>query len=197
MIRVGRSTYDNRGKIVYPSYDDYEQVIVIMKSHSKYWPLSPYYLKDEEGRIMENLWQFSKIYEVVPESKQTYSRFDPTIIWKYPKEVHIDKNGSILPAYWNWREKGMNNEYAVRYPVGFKNKSLCKYCIPDYDHTQKLDYVNSRIEIYVPIYCELVKKDKQFLDLKKKLNNDVNLLIIEPDGPHQESMEYYKSEWDG
>lgn len=194
MIRVGRSTYDTNGKIVYPTCEGFEQIIVIMKSHSKYYSLSPYYLKNDKNQIMENVWQFSKVYEVVPKSIQHYSRYDKTVIWEYNEERHI-KNEVVLPAYWKWREKGMNNEHAVRYPVGFKNKSLCKFCIPKDDHSLKLDYVQSRAQIYIPTYCALVKECKQFKELKQKLKKGINLLIIEPDGPHQESMEHYKSEW--
>ena len=34
-----------------------------MGSHSKWGDLGPYLLKDEKERILENIWQFSKIYE--------------------------------------------------------------------------------------------------------------------------------------
>lgn len=167
-----------------------------MKSHSKYYPLSPYILKNEEGHIMENIWQFSKIYKTVPDSTQYYSRHDKTITWSYPKENHINLNGEVLPAYWTWRQKGMSNKYFVRYPVGFNHRSECQYCILDKDSDKKLDYVESRRQIYIPTYCDLAKEESVFFpELKARLANGENLLIIEPDGPHQESLDYYKSEW--
>lgn len=195
MIRVGRCTYDQTGKLTYPKYDGFTAIIVVMKSHSKYYPLSPYYLKNNKGYIMENIWQFSKIYKTIPESTQHYSRYDQTIIWSYPKEKHIH-NGEVLPAYWNWRKKGMKNKYAIRYPAGFKNKSTCEYAILDKDSDEKLDYIDARKKIYIPMYCDLVKADPTYFpELKTRLDNGENLLIIEPDGPHQESLDYYKTKW--
>ena len=42
--------------------------------------LSPYILKDEEGHILENIWQFSKVYPKVTAQKQPISRFQPKTI---------------------------------------------------------------------------------------------------------------------
>ena len=58
-----------------------------------------------------------------------------------------------------------------------------------------LDYVDSRKEIYLPVYCELVKKRPLFKKLKEKLENGINLLILEVDGPHQESLDYYQEKY--
>ena len=55
MIRVGRRIYSG-GKPVDPTYDDFERIIVMMKSHGKYYVLSPYEIKDENDRILENIY---------------------------------------------------------------------------------------------------------------------------------------------
>lgn len=90
----------------------------MMKSHSVYHSLSPYELKNDQGHIMENSWQFSKIYAKVPKSVQKYSRWNPMIIWDHPAETHFipDQDdptdfskGQILPAYSVWRKKGMTS----------------------------------------------------------------------------------------
>ena len=196
MIRVGRAIYGKAGNVTYPSYEGFTPIVVMMRSHSIYHSLSPYMLKDDENRTMENIWQFSKIYETVPKTTQRYSRWNQTVIWSYPKERHVDENGEILPGYWKWRRRGMKNKYAVRYPVGYQNRSKCLYAIPEYDLDAKLDYIESRRKIYIPEYCRLAKEDPiSFPDLKARLENGENILIIEPDGPHQESLDYYKREY--
>lgn len=81
-IRIGRRIYKD-GKVVDPSYPGYEPIIVMTKS-TAYGSLGPYCLKNDRGQIMENIFQFSKIYETVPSSRQKYSRYDPTIIWIIP-----------------------------------------------------------------------------------------------------------------
>jgi len=55
-----------------------------------------------------------------------------------------------------------------------------------------LNYIQSRKQIYVPLYCKLVRRARQFKELKKRVENGEKLLIIEVDGPHQESLSYYK-----
>jgi hypothetical protein len=60
-------------KMLYPDYKIY---VVMMKSHSKYYPLSPYFLKDDDGRILENIWHFQKTFHEIPKSVQKKSRWD-------------------------------------------------------------------------------------------------------------------------
>lgn len=55
MIRVGRRIYT----ITDPSYEGFTPIICLTKS-TEYGSLGPYELKDEDGRIMENSYQFSK-----------------------------------------------------------------------------------------------------------------------------------------
>lgn len=56
-VRVGRIV-DKKN----PVYDNFTNIIVMMRSHSKWYPLFSYFLKTEEGYIHENVWQFSKIF---------------------------------------------------------------------------------------------------------------------------------------
>lgn len=187
MIRVGRIQGN-----VQPSFKGFEKVVVMMKS-SKYWELSPYYLKSDEGWIMENMWQFSKVYEKAPKSNQKYSRWDPTVIWDHPAETHVE-DGELTDEYWAWRKKGFENDHAVRYPVGFHHRKNCLYAFVE-DPSERLDYIESRKKLYVPIYINLVKKEDKFRQLVEKLRNGKNLLILEVDGPHGESLDYYKERY--
>lgn len=195
MIRVGRSIYNKQGKRIDPSFDGFTSIIVLMKSHSIWGELGPYHLKDNQGRIFENIWQGSKVYQKVPATIQRYSRFDNKIIWNHPAETHIDQNGNLTQTYWNWREKLMNCQYHIRYPVGFHHRHQCLYAIANENDLTKLDYIEARKKIYLKSYCDLVKKQPKFLELKNRLVNGENLLIIEVDGPHQESLDYYQAEY--
>ena len=193
------------------SYPNFTEIVVLTKS-TKYGAIGPYVLRDEKGRIMENIWQFSKVYDDVPKSVQRYSRYDQTIIWDHPAEKHVDTkitmkpNGSkkkeikLLPAYKNWRKKGMEAGNAIRYPVGMKHRHKCLFALAETEdgkiNSKPLNYIESRKEIYVPLYQKLVRDHPMFLRLKKRLNNGENLLIVEIDGPHPESMSYYKEKYD-
>jgi len=194
MIRVGTIKYV-KGKKVFPEYKDFKRIEVMTYS-TAYGSIGPYCLKDENGQIMENVWQFSKAYAKIPKVVNRYSRYNSKVIWKYPAEVHIGPDGEVNENYWSWRKKGMRNPYAVRYPVGFSKeaRASCLYSLwkNEEGKYEKLDYVEARKKIYKPVYVELVKKTEKFKKLKKMLEKGINLLILEVDGPQQESLEYYK-----
>lgn len=192
MIRIGRCKCGS--KRVDPTYPGFTNIVVLTKSASKYGVLGPYVLANEEGHIFENIWQFSKVYASVPKSVQRYSRFDPTIIWDHPAEVHV-KNGCLTPEYMAWRQKGMEAKYPIRYPVGQKDRHKCLYSLKTPTDSRQLSYVGAREEIYLQEYCRLVKKEPLFQELVQFLKKGKNLLIIEVDGPHQESLGYYQEKY--
>lgn len=134
------------------------------------------------GRIMENIWQFSKVYKKTRESKQTYSRWDKTVIWSYPSTTHLRediKESLVLSSlktfpmlekglntpirfngktyyttcdYWKWRELGMFNKYFVRYPNTMYGKSDV-VCSLFYDDTREEYQVLDYIEARKKIYA--------------------------------------------
>ena len=118
MIRIGR-----RVNGVDPTYAGFKKILCLTPS-TPYGSLGPYALFDENDINMENAWQFSKIYEEVPQSLQRYSRWDDTIIWSWPSEKHVE-NDELLREYKIWRESGLYNQYPVRYPVGIKHTKSC------------------------------------------------------------------------
>ena len=202
-VRVGRRIYDkNTGSWVDPSFEGFTP-IVVMTACSQYTSLSPFILKDENGVNMENHWQSSKVYETVPDVVQHYSRWDRTVIWKHKSERHAnktEKGWSITPAYLKWRAKLRACQYAVRYPVGYHHRHKCLFALADTDDgkisPKPLDYISSRKAIYAPVYRKLVQSEKQFTELLDRLTQGENLLIIEVDGPHEESLDHYKELYD-
>lgn len=196
MIRVGKRIYNKCGSYTDPSYDGYIPIVCLTKS-TKYGMLGPYCLKNDDGQIMENIYQFSKIYEKVPKVSSKESRFSSSIIWNHPAETHVIDH---VPTseYWNWREKGMNNPYPVRYPAGYNNRHECLGILKENNEDGTYDclnYIEGRKQVYIPEYSKLVKTQPKFKELKDMLLQGKNLLIIEVDGPHQESLDYYKEKY--
>jgi hypothetical protein len=197
-IRVGKIRYIN-GQQIIPTYEGYENIICMTKS-SEYGAISPYCLKDDNGYIIENVYQFSKLYNRVADSQQKYSRYDSRIIWRWKSNIFI-QNDKILPDYWLWRKKGMQSPDPIRYPVGFNGRSTCIGAIKTYDIYDEpknltdfeiLDYIESRKQLYYPLYVNAVKKHRQYKVLQDKLNQGINLLICEIDCSYQDSLDYYK-----
>jgi hypothetical protein len=197
MIRVGRRIYNKNGTFVDPSYPNFTPILCLTYA-TQYGALSPYCLKNDNNQIMENIYQFQKVYTDIPKVKNAYSRYNPKIIWEHQAEIHYDEaTDTLTDEYWAWRAKGINNPYHVRYPVGFDHRHNCLHLLKENDDGTytKLDYVNGRKQVYIPEYVKLVKLAAKFVELKNKLANGENLLIIEVDGPHLESLDYYKEKY--
>lgn len=194
IVRVGQ-TIKNRTT---PEYLNFTPIWVTTRNKQRgkddFSDLSPYYLKNDYGQIMENIWQFSKIYETVPAVKEKLHYYSNTIIWQWQEEKHIIDN-VITDKYQIWRSAGMNNKYPVRYPAGYRGRSSCVGALW-YNETMPngskyLDYITSRKKIYVPVYTNLVKQHPRFQDLKLRHLQGENLLIIDVDGPAQELAAHY------
>lgn len=174
---------------------------MLTKGTSRWGVLGPYELKDEEGRIMENIWQFSKCYHKVDATTQKKSRFESITIWDHPSETHIiDMSKPITvdnmaPEYWAWRQKGFSAPYAVRYPPGFGKMVNCVGALVETKSGEiegPLNYIESRKKLYLPLYTRLVRQAPLFAELRKLHKQGKNLLIVEVDGPHQEDLSYYQ-----
>jgi len=193
MIRIGRMING-----AYTPVSGFRPIVITTAS-SPYASLSPFCLRDEKGRFHENIWQSSKVYMEVPASRQTYSRWNSTVIWEHPYEVHTDDQGLPNQAYFAWRHKLANNPYPVRYPVGFQHRHKCLYALKETGEgliePWALGYIAARKEIYGKEYLRLVEKQPQYRELKDRLARGENLLLIDVDGPHQEGMSYYQEKY--
>lgn len=200
MIRVGRCTYDKRGARQDPAYPGFQNIVVLTKGTNRWGMLGPYELKNEQGHIMENIWQFSKTYPQVEATCQRKSRFENIIVWDHPSEIHvIDPTkpataDNLTPAYWAWRQKGFSAPYAVRYPPGYGKMASCVGLLAETRAGQyegPLGYVEARKQLYLPLYTRMARQSPLFAKLRELREKGKNLLIVEVDGPHQESLGHY------
>lgn len=158
-------------------------------------PLSPYLLKNEQGQLLENVWQFSKVYKHVSKQRTPLNgKYRPdVIIWEHPEEVHVnDDTGEVNDAYWAWRQKGMNNAYAVRYPNGFHGRKECVCSVIQNKHIidgkevvtlERLNYIEARKRIYCAEYARLAPRTQAFKQLRDLLAQGISLQLVEVDGP--------------
>ncbi len=177
-------------------HQGHKKILCTTKS-STWGAIGPYVACRPNGEIMENSWQFRKIYPFVPKRTERYSRWDQTIVWDWQEEVHLDTNRNTTDAYWNWRNTGLANPYPVRYPGGIKNRHNCVGFIDDQGVVY--DYVSSRqkyLEMYVEAINTDIGRDSKGRSSSQRLANlrDVytkeDILICEPDGPRLDSEHY-------
>lgn len=204
-IRVGRiAGMHEKGK-KYPITYGYLNVVVT--SHNTRGlgaQLSPYVLKDKQGRLMENTWQFAKFYDEVPLIPIKSESRDG---WTYPATIFTEDEDIILGEYWKWRAQGMMHPKPVRYPVGFADRHNCRFaiwpknldiskidkvttaelCKPDMDYDE-LDYLAARRAIYCPLYIHLARQTDDYKTLQKMLQEGYNLQILDVDGPRRDRL---------
>lgn len=121
--------------------------VINTTSRSTTWSdaLSPFYVGpvdlygDYKSWNVENAWQYSKVYE-----------------------YYLEEDGTVGPRYFNWANDGWKSLRGHRYPMG-------KGAIPLYSYWdgQKLDYIEGRKQIYMPLYAKAVQKTHAFEKLKK------------------------------
>lgn len=175
--------------------------VLSLTAGTPYGELSPYLMK-RNGIIMENEWQFSKLYEAIPSVNEREHRYSDNY-WSWPGQVHVDRRKSskliecITPEYFEWRRAGMECSFPVRYPVGYEYRHKCIGCyfVNSSGKARILDYITSRKKLYIPLYLEIIEKLPLFHKLLSKVKSGTSITIVEVDGPHQESLPYYKEKY--
>ena len=178
--------------IKYPTIEGYKRIDCTSGSNNKIngekaiW-FSPLYLgpvEDKEGHTslrFENYWQYTKVYPQLghideynkPTSKWTKWRDDGF------KKVKINNKKPQLPG------KGIRTPPAVSSLKQKVRKGEIKSWAPSFaiHNNTSFKYIEARKSIYIPIYIELVKKQKVFQELYKKIQNGENVILIDIDGP--------------
>ena len=145
-----------------PSEDDGAVVVNTTSRASQEWErsLSPFFLgpcrlyDDHESRVLENAWQYSKLYA-----------------------VHADAEGEPTEAYWAWAEAGWASPKAVRYPMGKEGRPLCSLW-----DGHGLGYVEARKRIYGPLYVEAVRKTEGWKKLEALRSEGRPIVLRDFDG---------------
>lgn len=103
---------------------------------------------------MENAWQYSKLYPGM-----------------------ADENGHPTAAYYEWAVKGWSSKRAERYPMGKGAIPIC--CIWK---GKRLEYIEAREKIYVPLYAREVVKTSAFRMLQSLYKVEKNIALLDFDG---------------
>lgn len=149
--------------------ENFEDFIVIdVTSHNKsdFWAkgLSPFYLGPVEcydgliAQNVENAWQFSKVYP-----------------------CHIDENDNPTSEFTKFRNNGFAKTQASRRPMGKGNIPCYSYWKIN-DMYVKLDYIQSRKLIYIPIYAKAVVKTDAYKKLVEYKEMGYNIALSDFDG---------------
>ncbi len=195
-------------------YKDYEAINVLKWNNSKWKTLCPYYLKTDgnetnknDGNIIfENFYQGCKVYDKVYDIKVYPSKYqtnDPKYLWWEfvpiidTGDILVDENNNInYNTYNRWKNSLWNCKHPIRYPNKFSNKTNVKFslCIDTNGVIEtRMNYLQSRKEIYVKEYVRLIKNIKEYNILLDKLKNNQNIMICEVDVPAKHKKGEYNN----
>lgn len=186
-VRIGGYDYKTKAGAEYPGYTP---ILIHPGKANRYSGLSPYALKDSKGRIYENVYQGMKVYPMVSAQRQfayVEGYRGRQLTWEHPSERHlIDPDAeltmeNLTPEFCNWRNKLLNNEFAIRYTAGFRNRHTCRSLLTEAG--EFLSYVPGR-KVYIDCYTKGdVREHPLYLELQQMLERGQNLLLMEVDGP--------------
>lgn len=108
------------------------------------------------SKNIENAWQYSKVYK-----------------------QFTDQNDNPTKEYFIWRNTGFDKTWADRHPMG-KEKPLYAYWKINGEYT-KLDYIQARKQIYIPLYASQVIKTKTFEQLQKAYTDKKDIILYDFD----------------
>jgi hypothetical protein len=150
----------------------YDGLYIDTTSRGDHKDLSPFYLGPvptyEPGVMatnVENLWQYSKVYN------------DHAYMPKSPHDLLSPMAYEPSDSYFAWRDDGWRRQRAVRYPMGKGAKPLFSYW-----KGSKLDYVSARKVIYAPAYANAVVKTKTYAMLYEVVMSGRNVILGDFDG---------------
>ncbi len=115
--------------------------------------VGPVMINGMQAWNVENAWQYSKVYP-----------------------AYVDDNNEPTADYYEWRNKGYNDKWARRYPVGKGMKPL--YSLLD---GEKLTYVEARKKIYIPLYSAAVKEAEAFYRLRAEIESLGEAVLLDFD----------------
>ncbi len=198
------SVKSDKGKLEYNKVPGALNVVVHTAGYGKWSTLSPFVMKDNNGHILENIWQGGKVYEKTRKNSQKLSRYrnDSPIIWEQDAETHIDsKTKKVNDLQRKWRKRLLNNKFAVRYPNTWRGKTEVSYSFSydfekgEYDESKQYGYVESRKALYVKMYQRFLPENGTYKELLGILKSGKDVNICEVDGPKQEKLEYYTKKY--
>lgn len=160
----------------FPVMEGFVNVAIFSSAKGFGSALSPFVLKNANNEIVENVWQFSKLYPKVTAQN--------TPQWKHPAETHVDESNKPTSAYWRWRAKGLQSPVAVRFPNGKGGRSSCIGSVFGQNNEfVLLGYVDARKKIYCPEMAAAALRTEAFKKIAAMLAEGKNVQLIEYDGP--------------
>jgi len=218
-IRIGTRKYNSDGTFVDPSFPDFTPCVCLTRS-TRSGSLGPYEVCvtekcPEKGGTIESVWHSFKILPEIPEALCRVSRYDRTITWQYPAVSHVPdlQNGDVdMKAWLIWHDKLALSKYPIRYPFTFSPEVrattlgvLAPERLKEYRANPESIKINAkrdllgvaegRRQVYFRYYIPAVKLQPKFKELQRRYDQGENLLIIDVDGPRQESLDYYREKY--
>jgi hypothetical protein len=162
--------------------DGFEKVNVLSwhGKDTKYYEMSPYHLKTEDGFLFENWYQSRKIYPTVYPIVVKPNFRSNIVWWEYDSQENHCVNGVIQPEYFKWCDLICRCPNPIRYPNGYSRRGTVLFSLYN---NQLHDYISSRYHIYFLNYSRIIRQLPIYSILLNKIRRGENICITEVDVP--------------
>lgn len=147
--------------------------------------VSPMYL----GPINKNVWEMCEGECLLFEN-----------YWQYSKIFDEKDREKLSDEYKKWQLKGFASKKGHRHPKGTKTNEVKYVCdkgknwyvykcafSSEYGGV-RMGYIESRKKVYTKLYSKLVKETPVFKALKKKVEEGMNIQILDYDAPNESQI---------
>ena len=172
--------------VAYPKKEGFKNYPIHSKGARPWKELSPFLIGpvefiNSEGQvdscpIFENFWQGSKVWKNVARQNQKKPE------WIWPAEKHIGADGDPNDVWRKWHDSLLTHEKPVRRPNGKAIPEYAWWLNEETGEYEKLDTVEGRRQIYIPILKELYRKHPVYQKMLEEFRGGQNMILIEPDG---------------
>lgn len=173
--------------VAYPKKEGFKNYPIHSRGAMPWKELSPFLIgpvefinlngEKDSCPIFENYWQAQKVWKTVAKQNQKKPE------WKWPAERHLGKDGNPNDAWYSWRDALCHHEKPVRRPNGRAVPEYAWYMNKKTKEYEKLNTVQSRKAIYIPILKKLYRAHPVYKKMLEEFRKGQNMVLIEPDGP--------------
>ena len=150
-----------------PTPEGYRRIDVTSRATDIFKTCSPFFVgpvflyNGMTAKNVENAWQFAKVYR-----------------------EFIGEDGIPTEAYFEWAQHGWNSSTAIRHPMGNSTPVFSWWA------GQPLDYIESREQIYIPLYSGAVMRTEGFKELKRLYDAGEKLCLLDYDAYDHQALKY-------
>lgn len=203
---MSKITVSKIGRVKILVYENFERINTTYKAAGIYKQLSPmnlgpFQIKDEISTNIESIINGKKVIqpileyypdEILPgyefQNNLQVVRYECLEAYWQSRKIYscdIDENNIVKKSFYERMKFGTTANLQITSPKDLRRtfpKSTHGVPVLSFYNNEFMDWITSRVKVYCPIYSDLVKETEAYKVLENKIQNNVNIQFLDPDG---------------